>query len=65
MNKMFGRIKALESKLQRWELQLQSNNVAHFPILRTEKPTYIKKYAEENSDSPTRIQISISRFLKT
>jgi hypothetical protein len=54
MNKMSARKKPFESKLQQWELQLQSNNVAHFPALRTEKPTYTKKY-EENSDSPTRI----------
>jgi hypothetical protein len=47
INKMFAKIKAFESKLQLWELQLRSNNMAHFPTLRTEKPTDAKKYAEE------------------
>jgi hypothetical protein len=44
---MFAKIKAFESKLRLWELQLRSNNMAHFPTLRTEKPTDSKKYAEE------------------
>jgi hypothetical protein len=44
---MFAKIKAFESKLRLWELQLRSNNMAHFPTLRTEKPTKTKKYAEE------------------
>jgi hypothetical protein len=50
-------IKSIESKCQGWELQLLSNNVVHFSTLRTEKPIYIntKEYAEENSESPTRI----------
>jgi hypothetical protein len=47
INKMFAKIKAFESKLQQWELQLRSNNMAHFPTLRTVKSTDTKKYAEE------------------
>jgi hypothetical protein len=43
----FAKIKAFESKLRLWELQLRSNIMAHFPTLRTEKPTDTKKYAEE------------------
>jgi hypothetical protein len=46
-NEMFAEIKAFESKLRLWELQLLSNNMAHFPTLRTEKPTDTKKYAED------------------
>jgi hypothetical protein len=46
-NEMFDKVKAFESKLQLWELQLWSYKMAHFPTLRSEKPTDAKKCAEE------------------
>jgi hypothetical protein len=47
ISEMFPKIKALESKLRLWELQLRPNNMAHFPTLITEKPIDTKKYSEE------------------
>jgi hypothetical protein len=42
INEMSAKIKAFESKLRLWELQLRSKNMTHFPTLRTEKPTDTK-----------------------
>jgi hypothetical protein len=40
----FDKMTALEKKLRVWEVQMQSNNMTHFPFLRTEKLTHAKKY---------------------
>jgi hypothetical protein len=43
INIMSAKIKTFDCKLQLWELQLQSSNMAHFPTLGMEKPTETKK----------------------
>jgi hypothetical protein len=60
---MFAKIKVCESKFRLWELQLQSNNMAHFPTLKVKKATDIKKYAEEIQILQQEI-LSVSRFSK-
>jgi hypothetical protein len=47
VNEMFDKTTAFKTKLLLWDLQLQSNNTTHFPILRTGKPTDAKTHAEE------------------
>jgi hypothetical protein len=47
INQVSTKIKSFEIKVRLWELQLRSNNMAHFPALRTEKPTGTNKHAEE------------------
>jgi hypothetical protein len=42
ISKMFAKIKVFKSKLQLWELQLRSNNLAPLPTLRTKKPSDIR-----------------------
>jgi hypothetical protein len=46
-NEMSGRTTTFKQQLRLCQLQLQSNNTAHFPILKTDKPTDAKTYAEE------------------
>jgi hypothetical protein len=41
VNEMFGRT-TFKKQLPLWDQQLQSNNTAHFPLLRTGKPTDAK-----------------------
>jgi hypothetical protein len=46
IDEMFTTITALERKHQLWELQLRSNNMTHFPIMRNGKSLtkeYVKK----------------------
>jgi hypothetical protein len=44
---MFDTKAAFKKQLLLWDLQLQSDNTEHFPILRTGKPTDAKTQAEE------------------
>jgi hypothetical protein len=44
VNEMFNKTTAFA---RMWEMELRSDSVARFPIMRMEKPTEGEKYAEE------------------
>jgi hypothetical protein len=46
MNKKLTKIEEFANKLWLWEIQLYSNNLAHFLTTGMEKPTDTNKYTE-------------------
>nr|KAF6500962.1 hypothetical protein HJG59_007983 [Molossus molossus] len=44
---LLSNVKSFEAKLKLWKVQLERNNMVHFPILEGQKPSMIVEYAGE------------------
>lgn len=64
IGEMFAKITAFESKFHLWELQLQSNDKAHFPTVKVKKPTDIMVYAGEIRFCHRNLALSIFKSMR-
>ncbi|XP_060118462.1 general transcription factor II-I repeat domain-containing protein 2-like [Heteronotia binoei] len=64
VTEFYDGICAFEMKLQLWEMQLQENNLAHFPTLKSlsDAPIYTEKYWSKISDLKDEFQERFSDF---